>query len=42
MELNKTNNVFLYQAAAGDVNELVPVKIQKNGSRVDLLLKITL
>lgn len=39
MGLNKTNNIALHQAAVGDVNELVPVKIQKNGSRVDYTTK---
>ena len=39
MELNKTNNVFLHQVAVGNINKLVPVKIQKNGSRVDFTIK---
>lgn len=39
IELNKQSNVTLHQAAVGDVNELVPIKIRKNGSRVDFTVK---
>lgn len=39
IELNKSNNTTLHQAAVGDVNKLVPVKLQKNGSRVDFTIK---